>query len=159
MHNTAYLDHSVICHYADPLSRHALTRACQQLTRHWWRTQMQPALTYTSEYAIDEILRGDPRLASARLTAARSLTVLPKDLNHKTMGELLIFSGCLMAKAKQTARQFSCASWWEIHLFATWDYTQIGRADRLRLLRQIIGGFEMQAPEIVNILQLMEMPP
>lgn len=159
MANTVYLDHSVICHYADPLSRHAFTRACQQLTRHWRRTRMQPALTYTSEYAIAEILRGDPRLASARLTAARALIVLPENGKMESIAELLISGGGLMAKSKEAGMQFSCAGWWQIDLFATWDYAQIGAADRLHRLRNAIHAYELPAPEIVNILQLLEVLP
>ncbi len=156
MASTVYLDHSVICHYADPLSRHALTRACQQLTRYWWRTQTQPARSYTSAYAIEEILRGDPRLASARLTAARALIVLPENGKMESIAELLISGGGLMAKAKGAGMQFSCAGWWEIELFATWDYARIGGADRLRRLRSAIHAYELPSPEIVNILQLLE---
>ncbi|WP_342115108.1 hypothetical protein [Pseudoduganella sp. OTU4001] len=100
---TIYLDTSTLCALADPPARSAYARTCQSLTRRWFRSLPHTLNLCTSETALRQIQSGPAQLASARLTVAERLHILPYSKKFYRKSKLLLLGGGLSSKCHPLA--------------------------------------------------------
>lgn len=148
-----YLDSSVLCALADPPARSGHARLCQQLTRRWWRTLHTTRHLCTSEIALQAIRHGPANLASARLTRAEPLYILPVLPVFQQKAELLASGGGL--KSLKVGTEIACAAYFGTELYVTWSWCAID-ALRLPQLQRILAEAGLGNPQFITPLQLLE---
>lgn len=156
MPSKIYLDTSVLCALADPPARSAYARTCQSLTRRWFRALPHTRNLCTSEIALQAIIAGPPELASARLTKAESVLVLPDNKIFREKAELFIAGGGLSSNEAKLGAQIACASQFGSSLFMTWQWQRL-EAERLPHLHMMLGEAGFAQIDFVTPLQLLEL--
>lgn len=156
MSYTVYIDTSIIKLLTSPPSRDPITRACQQLTRHWWRTRRNPKLSFSSAYVENEIKADIPLLAQNRLALSAQNQFLYEDSAAKMLGELLILGGGLSSDARTQAEHIACAAINHVDVLLSWNCIDIVNPTKFRLMRMIMRSHELRLPELVTPFALME---
>jgi hypothetical protein len=151
-----YLDTSILCALADPPARGAYARTCQTLTRRWSRTLPHTRNLCTSEVALQAIVAGPPKLASARLRKAEALLILPDNKIFREKAELFIAGGGLSSNEAKLGAQIACASQFGVSLFMTWQWQRL-EAERLQHLHMKLGEAGFAQIDFVTPLQLLEL--
>jgi hypothetical protein len=73
---TVYIESSVVSYLTSKPSRDIVSAAYQQITRDWWETERGRYECFISDFVIDEIAKGVPDAASARLAAIQGFRKL-----------------------------------------------------------------------------------
>lgn len=67
MRQKVYIETSIISYLVSRPSRDLLVNASQVMTREWWDNHRNSFDIFVSELVIEEIIRGDQQMATARI--------------------------------------------------------------------------------------------
>ena len=156
MLQTVYIDTSIICYLADPLSSNPFTRTCQLITRQWREQYCVPELSYISDAVLRDIKTGNPARIERRLEVADQFIHFPSSDRIRSFAELLILGGGLTAKARSPAEHIASAALKQLDLLMTWNCVDIANARKYQALRRLMVLKDIDLPELITPLELME---
>jgi hypothetical protein len=122
----------------------------------WWKAHCTSETAFVSKYVSDEIEERDPLSARHRLKSIRSLPRCSDNVRVRSVSELLISGGGLMANARKAAEHIACAALNNSDIVLTWNCIDMANARKLPLLRILMNAEELLLPELVTPFELME---
>lgn len=128
--------------YIDARPSNSLIQAARQtMTRQWWDGGRSGLELFTSLETLDEIGRGEPRMAVARLQLIKDLPILEVTDQVASLAKKLVMHGLIPPKAASDAIHIAVACVHEIDFLITWNFRHIANALLRHRLRQEIVDF------------------
>ncbi len=123
-------------------SRDLVLAADQQVTRTWWDKQRGKYELVVSALVLDEIKKGDPNAAAARLAALAECQILTMDDEVMRLGETIVRTRLIPACAYNDALHVAVAARHGIDYLLTWNCRHLANAtisERVRMACRIAG--------------------
>jgi predicted nucleic acid-binding protein len=155
MKKTVYIETSIISYLTAHPSRDLIIAAYQQITAEWWEKCASTFSLYTSQLVLEEAGKGDADAAEKRLSALRTLPLLPQVDEAVIFAQTLIQNGVLPNKAADDAIHIALATVYGMDYLLTWNCRHIANAEiqkQIGILSQN-EGYEM--PVICTPTELM----
>lgn len=152
----AYLESSVISYLAARESRDPIVAAHQQLTRTWWERRRGEFELYVSVEVMNEIRRGDPEAARARLAQVAVLPVLETDQQARELASRILTTSALPIKAAADALHIAVATVNGMEFLLTWNCTHIANGFVMRAVAKLSRELVDEPPTVVTPEELME---
>ena len=154
MPESVYVETSVISYLTARAASDPQVAVLQSMTVAWWSRREQFDV-YTSPVVLREAARGNPELASRRLDALRTLTVLELTLDVATVAERLLKAGALPRKAEDDAFHVATAAVNGMDYLLTWNCKHIDNAQLKPIMRSVCFESGFKCPEICTPRELM----
>ena len=151
-----YLESSVISYLAARESRDPIVAVHQQLTRTWWERRRGEFDLYISVEVLNEIRRGDPEAARARLNQVGLLPVLETDGQARELASRILATSALPAKATADALHIAVATVNGLEFLLTWNCTHIANGFVMRAVARLSREMGYEPPTVVTPEELME---
>ncbi len=139
-----------------PLARIA---ADQQTTQDWWDFQRHEYDLFISEAVIEEISRGDARVAAQRVDLVRGLWVLRRTVETERIAERLLSRGTVPARAEQDAAHLALAAAHQMDYLLTWNCTHINNVHKEHEIAAACRAFGYACPRLCTPAELMPIDP
>jgi hypothetical protein len=154
---SVYLETTVVSYLVGWLSREsALVAANQEATREWWATQRHKFELFASGVVVDEVSKGEARLANERLAYLRELELLEVRPEARALAARLIRETNIPAKAEIDALHIAVAAINGMTYLLSWNCTHIVNAVTLPRVYDVcrLSGYE--PPFVCTPQELME---
>ena len=139
-----------------PLARIA---ADQQTTQDWWDFHRQEYEIFISEAVIEEISRGDARMAEQRRELVRIFPVLRRTAESEWIEQRLLRDGVIPPKAAQDAAHLALASVHGMDYLLTWNCTHINNVHREDEIEAACRACGFACPRLCTPAELMPIEP
>ncbi len=139
-----------------PLARIATD---QQTTQDWWDFQRHEYELFISEAVIEEISRGDARMAAQRVDLVRGLPVLRRTAKTELIEARLLREGIIPAKAEQDAAHLALAAVHGMDYLLTWNCTHINNVRKEHEIAAACLAFGCACPTLCTPAELMPVDP
>ena len=133
--------------------------ADQQTTQDWWDFQRHEYELFISEAVIEEISRGDARMAALRVDLVRGLPVLRRTAKTELIEERLLREGIIPAKAEQDAAHLALAAVHGMDYLLTWNCTHINNVHKEHEIGAACLAFGCACPILCTPAELMPIDP
>lgn len=152
---TIYLETSVISYYTARLSTNYVVLSHQELTRRWWENHFHEFYPHVSAIVLDEIARGDPSAAAARLWTITGVPLLPVLPECEELAEIYKVELQLPGRAAFDALHIAIATTHEVDFLVTWNCTHIAGAQVRRKLQELNERLGRRTPTICTPEELL----
>lgn len=109
-------------------SRDLIVAADQQVTRIWWETQRRRYDLVVSTLVLDEIKRGDPTAAAARLAVLGECRIVAMDDAVARLGEAIMATRLIPVRAYNDALHIAGAARHGVEYLLTWNCRHLANA-------------------------------
>ncbi len=150
-----YLETTVPSYLTARPSRDLIQAGHQQTTRDWWEKRRNHFEIFISSLVIDEASAGDPVAAARRLDALSDFPLLDLTDDAVMLGNALIASLALPAKATTDAGHIALAAVHGMHFLVTWNCAHIANAEMATLIQAVCIRHGFTAPVICTPEELM----
>ncbi|MCP4656629.1 MAG: type II toxin-antitoxin system VapC family toxin [bacterium] len=158
MKPAVYIETTVISYLTARPSRDLIVAGHQQLTHEWWSDHLPRFEGFISPAVMDEISKGDPKAAQARLSAVADFKILELVPEVRDLADAY-FSGIeIPARARADSYHLAFAAWHGMDFLVTWNCTHIAGGFVRRMVRGINSEREIATPTICTPEELMEIP-
>lgn len=123
-------------------SRDLVLAADQQLTRTWWEKRRNKYELVISTLVLDEIQKGDPTAAEARLAALAECQILTMDEAVARLGEAIMKTRLIPPRAYNDALHVAAAARHGVDYLLTWNCRHLANAtisERVRMACRAAG--------------------
>jgi predicted nucleic acid-binding protein len=140
-----YIETSVISYLTSRRSRDVIIAAHQEITVEWWDRRRTDFDLVVSPLVLQEAARGDPEMASRRLSVLKDLPSLEISSDAQALGLAVVEEHLLPQKALPDALHIAIAAVHDIDYLLTWNCTHIANAEILPRVTLLIEarGFRM----------------
>jgi len=142
---TVYLETTVISYLVGWLNRNSLLVASnQEITREWWATRRSSFELFASTVVVDEIRKGNDKLAAERLQFMAEVELLEVTADARTLAARLVKKAGIPPKAELDALHIAVAAMNGMTYLLSWNCTHIVNAAILPRVYEICreGGHE-----------------
>lgn len=150
-----YLETTVISYLAAQPSRDIIVRSHQAATLAWWNTRRNAFELLVSEAVLDEIHRGDPRLAARRGALVRSIKVADTTALAAQLARDLIAERALPTIATADALHIGIATANGADFLLSWNFRHIVNAQMRHRIEGVCSDAGFEAPTICTPEELM----
>jgi len=142
---TAYIETTIPSYYAAWASSSLFHASKQAATREWWDGGCSGLELFTSLATLDEVGKGDPRMANERLRLLDLIPLLPMPDEALELARRLLVTEIVPAKAAPDALHIAEASVHRIDYLVTWNFKHIANPFLRDRLRDAVerAGFEL----------------
>ncbi|MGK5088569.1 type II toxin-antitoxin system VapC family toxin [Bdellovibrionota bacterium FG-2] len=158
MRKTVYIESSVVSYCANEISSDLKVAAEQRITHEWWKLVLPKVNAYVSDYVLEEIKKGDPGSAAARIKIAQLLPLLPEKNETFALATEYIKHLALPKDGEIDAFHLAVAAVYEIDFILTWNCKHIANAFKFPQIRKINHKMGYRSPTICTPRELMEVP-
>ena len=123
-------------------SRDLVIAADQQVTRTWWEKQRRNYDLAVSTLVLDEIKKGDPAAAAARLAALAECRIVAMDEAVAQLGEAIMRTRLIPTPAYNDALHIAAAARHGINFLLTWNCRDLANAaisEHVRMACRVAG--------------------
>ena len=156
MKPTVYIESSVISYFANQISSDLKVAAEQRITHEWWQRVLPKVNAYISDYVLEEIKKGSPSNAAARVKVAQILPLLPEKIETFDLAREYIKKLSLPKDGEIDAFHLAIAAVYEVDFLLTWNCKHIANAFKYPLIRKINNKMGYRSPTICTPRELME---
>lgn len=153
---TAYIETTIPSYYVARSSPSLFHAAKQAATREWWDGGCSGLSLFTSFETIDEVGKGDARMAEDRLSLLQGIPILPLPDEAVGLVRRLLDSGIVPAKAASDAVHIAVASAHRIGYLVTWNFKHIANPFLRDRLRQAVGDAGFELPVMCSPEELLQ---
>jgi len=150
-----YVETSVVSCLAARLSRDLEKRVFQKKTREWWEQRHRWEL-YISPVVLQEIERGDPEAARARVACVAGIPVLPDSDEIGELANKLVAAGLVPPKVLDDALHIASAAVHGMDRLITWNQKHIFNPLRIEAIYAAIRQSNRIPPVLLRPDNLME---
>lgn len=143
--DTVYIETSVISYLRQRPSSQVVMAARQLLTHKWWNNERVNYELVVSQYVLDEVSIGDPKLVAERLQALDGIPTLPNAPEIIQIANVIVSRAILPAKAQVDALHIAAVAHHRIQYLLTWNCKHIANAKILPRIHQVLA--EMEHPD------------
>jgi hypothetical protein len=144
-----YLESSTISYLTARPTEEPIRRAKQILPRRWWEHRESFDL-YISETVLDEIAKGDPQAAGARLEIARTIPVLAINDAIEPLAQALLRIGVIPAKSAADADHIAYTAVYGLDILMTWNQRHIAVHPARRLVDAVLVSADFRVPQLLT---------
>lgn len=155
MKSTVNVETTVISYLAAARSKDLVVAAHQQITREWWDRRDRFELV-VSQAVIDEVSRGDDRVAKRRLALLSGVPALTLSDDAVALAAELVGRGAVPVKAQSDALHISVAAVNRIACLMTWNCRHIANAAVRGKIEAVCAAAGALTPTTCTPEELME---
>ena len=150
-----YIESTIPSYLVSRPSRDILTLAHQQVTKEWWSTAHEKYLLFISPVVIDEITRGDQKLAMHRLEIVKGIELLELTSEIEKLANIYMKRIGLPDTVYRDASHMAIAVIHNIDYLVTWNSTHIANEHVRRQLFKINAEYRYNTPMICTPEELI----
>jgi predicted nucleic acid-binding protein len=155
MSETIYIETSIIGYLTARSSNNLILMANVETTRQWWDDRRSQFTLYISQVVLDEVARGDDKMASRRLEILRNFPLLEIDQAVQQLAAQFLSKSNLPPKASDDALHIAAATVYGLDYLLTWNCKHIANAQIQKKLLQISLDAGYELPTICTPYELM----
>lgn len=114
-----------------------ITASNALITQNWWDTRRQNFVLYISEVVLEELARGDQKIAIKRLDLVNDLPLLEINETVEKLAQEFLIKSNLPPKATDDALHIALATFYQVDYLLTWNCKHIANAKIQKKLSQI----------------------
>lgn len=153
--DTVYIETSVVSYLRQRPSSQVVMAARQLLTHKWWYTERTNYELVVSQYVLDEVSAGDPKLAAERLQSLEGIPLLPDAPEIMQIAGEIMARAILPAKAQVDALHIATVAHHRIQYLLTWNCSHIANAKILPRIHQVLTDAGVPIPVICTPEELL----
>ncbi len=153
---TVYLETTAVSYAVGRLNRIPENVRKQRITRKWWESSLPHFEPIISEYVVQEISEGDPKLAVDRRKLVASFRMLFGNDKIEKLGDKYLKAARLTEKDRLDTYHIACATIYRIDFLLTWNLTHINNGIVRKIIEDINRGQGINTPIICTPEELME---
>lgn len=153
--DTVYIETSVVSYLRQRPSSQVVMAARQLLTHKWWNTERTNYELVVSQYVLDEVSAGDPKLAAERLQSLDGIPLLPDAPEIMQMAGEIMARAILPEKAQVDALHIATVAHHRIQYLLTWNCRHIANAKILPRIHQVLTDAGVPIPVICTPEELL----
>lgn len=155
MSETVYIETSIIGYLTARPSNNLILMANLEATREWWEARRTYFSIYISQIVLDEVARGDRKIAAKRLEILCDFPLLAINESVQNLAVQFLGKSNLPPKAADDALHIAVATVYGLDYLLTWNCKHIANAQIQKKLAQIslYAGYEL--PTICTPYELM----
>jgi predicted nucleic acid-binding protein len=155
MSETVYIETSIIGYLTARTSNNLILMANVEATREWWDTRQTQFDLYISQTVLDEVARGDAKIASRRLEILSNCPLLEVNETVQDLAVQFLTKSNLPPKAADDALHIAVATVYGLDYLLTWNCKHIANAQIQKKLAQISFNAGYELPTICTPYELM----
>lgn len=155
MTGSVYIETSILGHLTARPTNNLILAGNIKITQDWWDEQRNSFLLYASEIVEDEATKGDPAIASQRLSLLQSLTFLELTEEALELAQAFLSQSNLPPKASNDALHIALATVYGLDYLLTWNCKHMANAQIQRKLSRISSGLGYSLPIICTPYELI----
>ncbi|MEB3216335.1 MAG: type II toxin-antitoxin system VapC family toxin [Nostocales cyanobacterium 94392] len=155
MSETVYIETSIIGYLTARSSNNLILMANVEATREWWDVRRNQFTLYISQVVLDEVGRGDAKIASRRLELLRDFPLLGVSEAVQNLATDFLNKSNLPPKAADDALHIAAATVYGLDYLLTWNCKHIANAQIQKKLAQITSDAGYELPTICTPYELM----
>ena len=156
MRKRIYIETTIASYFTARPSRDLLVAGHQQATRDLWPQLATKYDGYVSALVYDEVRKGDPDQAKARLEAIRVFRMLDIDDESRMLAEKIIADRGIPVEYPEDALHIAVAAVNGIEVIITWNFAHLNNPFTRVMVRQTVENQGYQCPEICSPEELLE---
>jgi len=156
MPETVFIESTIPSYYVARRSRDILQAARQELTIDWWTFRRNDYVLYTSLPVLNEVMRGESDLASARMELLKDIPLLAMNEAVISVAESFIEKRIIPSKVAEDALHISCAAVHGMDYLLTWNCRHIANPHIQRSIRLALKDLGFEMPVICTPEEFME---
>ena len=153
---SVYIETTVVSYLTARPSRDLIIAAHQQITLEWWENALPFLDPFVSIIVIEEVSRGEPEAARARLEKVSTFPVLGVTEEVRELAELYFAQTQIPGKARADAYHLALASFHGMDFLVSWNFTHIVGATVRTVIQEINASRDIHTPFICTPEELME---
>jgi hypothetical protein len=153
---TAYIETTIPSYYAAQTSHSLFHAAKQAATREWWDTGCSGLTLFTSFETLDEVGKGDQRMAEQRLRLLHGIPILPLPDHAVGLVRSLLDSGIVPAKAASDAVHIAVAAAHSMDYLVTWNFKHIANPFLRDRIRKAVSSLGFKFPVMCSPEELLQ---
>ncbi|MBD3239015.1 MAG: DNA-binding protein [Chitinivibrionales bacterium] len=153
---TVYLESSVVRHYANRGSRDIVVAAYQEITRTWWEDELPKYDVFISQFVLDEVARGNPEAATARMKAVAGFALLELPDQAMELAERHLAQVSIPRDSRIDAFHISVAVANGMDYIVSWNFHHIANVFVKKQIRRVNDAFGLETPMICTPEELTE---
>lgn len=155
MKPTLYLETTIPSYYASRPSRDILVLARQEITRTWWDGRLPSFTAYISPVVIEEVKRGDEKLARNRMALLSRFPILQATDEIEYLTEMYMEEVGFPQKAIRDSAHLAFACGYGLDYLVTWNCAHIANAEFRRRLWEVNSSMGIRTPVVCTPEELM----
>jgi predicted nucleic acid-binding protein len=156
MKPNVYIETSIISYYTSRLSRDLIIAGHQQITQEWWNRQLPLFNPHISAIVIEEISRGDPSAAQARIKAVAEFSSLAITQDVIDLARSYFDALYLPDKAKLDALHLALGVHHGMEYILSWNFVHIAGAKPRSVIQALNYRMGIATPTICTPEELLE---
>ncbi|WP_292861111.1 type II toxin-antitoxin system VapC family toxin [Nostoc sp. LPT] len=128
MKESIYIETSILGHLTARPTDNLILAANIKITQDWWNENCSSFIIYASEIGEDEAAKGDPAIASQRLSMLQSFMLLELTQEALELAQAFLSQSNLAAKASNDALHIALATVYGLDYLLTWNCKQMANA-------------------------------
>jgi hypothetical protein len=148
MKPTAYIETSVVSHLVGKTPNHLVTAGHQQSTRDWWNFRRHEYQLFISLFVVDEIERGDPKLAAERMSIVEDMEMLPVVPSIEELAEKILRATGLPEKARIDVSHIAISAVHRMGYLLTWNMRHIANVFIRERIEKVCASAGLKCPLI-----------
>jgi hypothetical protein len=144
-----YLESSTISYLTARPTEEPIRKAKQILTRQWWEYRERFDF-FISQTVLDEIEKGDPQAAAARLKFVRDIPRLEIDEAIKPLAKALLRAGVIPVNEEADAEHIAYSAIYGMHFLITWNQRHIATNVARRKIDAVLLDHDCRAPRLLT---------
>lgn len=153
---TAYIETTIPSYYVARASQSLFHAAKQAATREWWDAGCSGLSLFTSLETLDEVGKGDGRMAEERLRLLQGIPILPLPDHAVGLVRSLLDSGIVPAKAASDAVHIALAAAHSMDYLVTWNFKHIANPFLRDQLRKAVSALGFELPVMCSPEDLLQ---
>jgi len=154
MKKRVYVETTVVSYLMARQSSRPVVAGHQESTRLFWK-QLSRFSPFVSDLVLQEVARGNPVQAKARLDALREVPMLRIGPDTRTLTERLITEHAVPAEYPEDAVHIAVATVNGMDFIVTWNMAHINNPFTRMMIRQVTENAGYVAPEICTPEELL----
>ena len=150
-----YVETSIVSYLTSRPSRDVIVNANQQLAQEWWESHQNFEL-FISQLVIDEISKGDVRMAQKRLDLIQDIPLLDFNNEAGDLAKEILRRNILPPKAALDVFHIATTAVHEIDFLLTLNCKHIANAFIFRRIEKICRDFGYQPPVVCTPQEILE---
>ncbi|MCC5644369.1 type II toxin-antitoxin system VapC family toxin [Nostoc sp. CHAB 5824] len=155
MKESIYIETSILGHLTARPTDNLILAANIKITQDWWNENRSLFILYASEIVEDEAAKGDPAIASQRLSMLQSFMLLELTEEALELAQAFLNQSNLPPKASNDALHIALATVYGLDYLLTWNCKHMANAQIQRKLSQISSELGYVLPVICTPYELI----
>jgi predicted nucleic acid-binding protein len=158
MKPTVYIETTIVSYLTAWPSRDVHRLSHQIRTQDWWAKDRSAFELYTSQYTIDEVVRGDPVAAQERLRALQDLPLLAVGPAVDRLAEAVAAGLQIPRRARTDAFHLAVAAVHGVSFLLTWNCRHLANPALRDTIEETCNRHGFVAPQVATPEQLRAWP-